>query len=69
MHNNPTPADRRLAVACMRHLLTEMAAKMPSGKQLSAERQGTADHAGASLKLLQACEVCTAAHSVLQMMA
>ena len=29
-------ADRHKAVACMRHLLTEVAAKMPSGKDRSA---------------------------------
>ena len=37
MQNDPNPVDRRLAVACMRHLLTGTAAKMPSGKELSAE--------------------------------
>ena len=65
MHHNSTPADRRLAVACMRHLLTDRVAKLPSGKEVSAEVKGAAEHAVASLKILQ---VCPAAHTALQRM-
>ena len=36
MYHKPNRADRHVAVACMRHLLTETAAKMPSGKEWSA---------------------------------
>ncbi len=36
MYHEPDDAGRRLAVACMRHLLKETAAKMPSGKSWSA---------------------------------
>ena len=35
MYHKPNKADRHVAVACMRHLLTETAAKMPSGKAWS----------------------------------
>ena len=37
MYHKPNDAERRVAVACMRHLLTETAAKMPSGKEWSAK--------------------------------
>ena len=37
MKDESNDAERRVAVACMRHLLTETAAKMPSGKEWSAK--------------------------------
>eukprot|EP00891_Asterochloris_glomerata_P001802 jgi/Astpho2/1802/Aster-07561 len=48
MQNDPTPVDRRLAVACMRHLLTGTAAKMPSDDGVEKEAEESGEHVDAA---------------------